>query len=35
LFVTNAGTTNTENNKCYNRYIDGILDPSKYNPIGD
>jgi len=32
--VTNAGTTNIENNKCYNSMMDGILDPSKYKPIG-
>ena len=30
-FVRIVGIKDTETNKCYNRGMDGFLDPSKYN----
>jgi hypothetical protein len=30
-----VGTISIEFEKCYNSMIDGLLDPSKYKPIGD
>lgn len=32
LYAISAGTISIEYKKCYNRWIDGLLDPSKYKP---